>query len=382
MTVLHVLDRYLNQTMNWVHRLMVHTPCEHVVSAEVHFRNAFKGENISFTKSLIQTCLPEGRDEWHPGWPQRVYGPLLRGYHIRHLQKEIHRQDIDVIHFHFATVAARYLPLIENTDIPVIVSFYGYDYQKAISDKPGLFEKYKRLFDLVSTFIVEGRAGRDTLVELGCPIEKIRILHLGIGIANRPLEEKTKPKGRLRLIQPATFTPKKGQDLSIKALDHLTHLDDLELTLMGEEVDQDYSEKLKALAQESRARVTFEPFVDYADFYRKLKDHDIIIQPSRHAPDGDSEGGAPVTLIDAQYCGLPVISTYHCDIPEVVIHGQTGMLVEEEDVDGLSKMIVFYYNMTNEEFQGWRKRGHEHIGQHYDIKKSGIHLMEIYKAVK
>ena len=51
---------------------------------------------------------------------------------------------------------------------------------------------------------------------------------------------------------------------------------------------------------------------------------------SRRAPDGDEEG-CPVSVIEAQLCGLPVISTLHGGIPDVVLDRQTGILVEEGD---------------------------------------------------
>jgi len=45
--------------------------------------------------------------------------------------------------------------------------------------------------------------------------------------------------------------------------------------------------------------------------------------------DGDCEGGAPVSLIEASASGIPVVSTVPCDIPQEVKDGLTGRLLPE-----------------------------------------------------
>ena len=62
----------------------------------------------------------------------------------------------------------------------------------------------------------------------------------------------------------------------------------------------------------------------------------VFVQHSLVAPDGDSEGN-PVAVMEAQLSGLPVVAM-HAGIPEVVIDGQTGLLVEEGDL-GMASAI-------------------------------------------
>jgi hypothetical protein len=50
------------------------------------------------------------------------------------------------------------------------------------------------------------------------------------------------------------------------------------------------------------------------------------------ALNGDTEGGAPVAILEAQATGLPVISSYHADIPEAVVGGKSALLAPERDV--------------------------------------------------
>jgi colanic acid/amylovoran biosynthesis glycosyltransferase len=60
--------------------------------------------------------------------------------------------------------------------------------------------------------------------------------------------------------------------------------------------------------------------------------HHVFLSPSVTASDGDTEGGAPIALIEMAATGMPVVSTRHADIPEVL---GDGLLAPERDVDGL-----------------------------------------------
>ena len=62
------------------------------------------------------------------------------------------------------------------------------------------------------------------------------------------------------------------------------------------------------------------------------------VQHSMVARDGDSEGN-PVAIMEAQLCGLPVISTNHAGIPDVVLDGYTGLLVQEGDVTSMANAM-------------------------------------------
>lgn len=57
------------------------------------------------------------------------------------------------------------------------------------------------------------------------------------------------------------------------------------------------------------------------------------------AENGDCEG-TPVAVIEAQMTGLPVVATRHAGIPEVVIDGETGFIVEECDIEGMGQRML------------------------------------------
>ena len=66
-----------------------------------------------------------------------------------------------------------------------------------------------------------------------------------------------------------------------------------------------------------------------------------MLLPSITAQNGDTEAGAPVAILETQATGLPVISSYHADIPEVVVDGKSALLAPERDVGTLAKHLEY-----------------------------------------
>ncbi|MGS9064510.1 glycosyltransferase, partial [Salmonella enterica subsp. enterica serovar Infantis] len=61
-----------------------------------------------------------------------------------------------------------------------------------------------------------------------------------------------------------------------------------------------------------------------------LEDADVVVLPSLTGPDGDREG-IPVALLEAMAVGIPVVSTVHRGIPDLVEAGKSGWLVPDND---------------------------------------------------
>src|SRR5262249_22047601 len=118
----------------------------------------------------------------------------------------------------------------------------------------------------------------------------------------------------------------------------------------------------------------------YPVFRELLKTHHLLLSPSVTAEDGDSEGGSPVTITEAQATGMPVVSTFHADIPEVVINGTTGLLSPERDVQALAANLAYLVTHPGR-WEAMGRCGRAHVEEEYNASVQGRRLEEIYSAV-
>jgi colanic acid/amylovoran biosynthesis glycosyltransferase len=74
-------------------------------------------------------------------------------------------------------------------------------------------------------------------------------------------------------------------------------------------------------------------------YLNRLRSATLYLAPSVTAVNGDSEGGAPTTILDAQATGTVVVASTHADIPFLVKDEETGFLVDEGDTEALAAGI-------------------------------------------
>jgi glycosyltransferase involved in cell wall biosynthesis len=75
-----------------------------------------------------------------------------------------------------------------------------------------------------------------------------------------------------------------------------------------------------------------------------------------------------VAILEASACGLAICSTRHAGIPDAVIEGKTGLLVDEHDVEGMAsalKKLASDSSVTRAMGEAARK----HMEEHYDVVK-------------
>jgi len=111
-----------------------------------------------------------------------------------------------------------------------------------------------------------------------------------------------------------------------------------------------------------------------------IHSHHVLVAPSRRSRRGDSEGGAPVTIIAAQATGMPVVSTEHADIPNVVTDEQTGYLAPVRDVGALTDSL----RRAIEESDQWPEMGRaarDRIEEQFDAAEQSRRLGERYRKL-
>jgi colanic acid/amylovoran biosynthesis glycosyltransferase len=286
------------------------------------------------------------------------------------------RNPYDIIHCQFGTLGPLALKLkrLGVTDGQLVTSFRGFDITKFLATRPGYYEELFRCGDL---FLPVSESLRDKLLANACPAEKIRILHSGINCSRFSFSVRHKDPGQVtRVLGIGRFVEKKGWGYAIEAVARLIKSGrKVHYTIVGDgALRSDVEKKIaECVIQDS---VTLLGWCEHEEITRLLEESHILLAPSVTARDGDQEG-IPNVLKEAMAMGLPVISTRHSGIPELVEDGITGYLVPERDVGALTDRLIH----VSDHPERWAEMGQKaraKIDAEFDTESINNTLEEIY----
>ena len=258
----------------------------------------------------------------------------------------------------------------------MVTSFYGAD-ATSYPRHEKWRRHYQRLFAAGELFLVEGNTLKAGLAELGCPAEKIRVHQLGVDVERITFRAR-RPSDKVRFLICAPFREKKGIPYALEALGRVVRQGglDCEIVLIGDGPERQKIEQTierVGLVEQVQMR----GFLPYSKVIEELAHCHILLQTSTTATDGDTEGGAPVILLDAQASGLPVVATRHADIPEYVCDGQSALLAPERDVEAIAHCL----GQLLEAPERWAEMGaagRRHVEQNYNAALQRQRLELIY----
>jgi colanic acid/amylovoran biosynthesis glycosyltransferase len=378
--VVHSFHTWLPQTQTWMYNqakylpdnVEVHIACERTQNLDQFgVPNLHCLRDISATRYLLQKAMRN---------------LSVRSFQV-HLASVVKKVGALLVHSHFGDIGWNDLPGVRKTDARHVVTFYGYDVNKLPTEDKRWLHRYRELFENADLFLCEGPYMARQLVKLGCREDKVRVQHLGVDVGNIRFQPRSwSPGTPFRVLIAAGFREKKGIPYALEALAQLQEKIPLEITIIGDAGSDPGSQEEKkrilnviekgGLSSKTRL-LGFRP---YSVLFEEAYQHHVFLSPSVHASDGDTEGGAPVSLIDMMATGMPVVSTDHCDIPGVVDYGVEGWLVPERDVDGLAERLLWLTEHTNE-WENLLHVGRRHIEMEFDAAGQGKRLAKIYEEV-
>jgi colanic acid/amylovoran biosynthesis glycosyltransferase len=226
---------------------------------------------------------------------------------------------------------------------------------------------------------------KKTLVELGCAESKVLVQRLGVDLEKIPfIPRKLESERKIKILMASTFRDKKGITYGLEAFSKIaSSYRNVELTLIGDagrsQREVAYKKEIMRVIDTNNLhdKINYLGFLPYPEFIEESKKHDIFLAPSMRGSDGETEGGAPVTLIEMSAFGMPIVSTLHCDIPEVILDGKSGYLVPEKDADALADRLEYLITHP-EQWEKMGQTGRQHIEQEYDARKQALKLEKIY----
>lgn len=278
-------------------------------------------------------------------------------------RRSLLKEKVDVVLVEFGTTAVAVLNVIQSLNLPMVVHFHGYD----ASVKPilaNLGPLYREVFAYAKGVIAVSLKMRQSLVDLGCPESKLFLNHYGpqpvfFGIQPEYLQPQFVSVGR--------FVDKKAPYLTLAAFKEVVNrFPDARLVIAGNGPLLNTCMNLTRVWGIEK-NVSFTDAITPAEIHQLFATSLGYVQHSIVAADGDSEG-TPLAVLEAQAAGLPVISTFHAGIPDVVLHGETGFLVEELDVTAMAQaMIQLVSNRDLAKKMGLA--GKERIKNHFTLEK-------------
>lgn len=321
-------------------------------------------------------CFSLARTSWTWDWLRQGFGHRLLGRELL-AEEFIRAHDTRLLHAHFGRDGIWALSMKRALGLPMVVTFYGHDLSKAGTLESSR-EDYPRLFGEANLFLVEGPHMKEVLTSIGCPGEKIVIQRIAIPL-DKLLFRTRLPKGRgdsVVFVFSGRFVEKKGLLQALQAFRTLKTHRAHEFRIIGDGPLRSAIEDFIRV-NNIGARVRMLGFLDYPSYLEQMSEADIFLHPSMTAADGDSEGGAPTTILEAQALGLPVVSTRHADIPYVVVPGESALLSAEGDVAELAA------NMQRlvEDQESWASMGivgRRHVETHHDIAIETQRLEKLY----
>ena len=306
----------------------------------------------------------------------------------RPFRRVIKKERVKLIHAHFGYNGVHCLPLKERFDLPLVTSFHGHDAYLLPDRYP---EKYKELFQKGDVFLVVSQYMKDILEQKGCPPEKILVHHVGVDVEFFKPRLQGRRSDKTTFLTVSWFTPQKGFPYLLRAFAQAReNCRDIQLRIVGDVARWNpdsqgvYEEMLELIESlhlsDSVELVGYKSGLELAQEYKAA---DVFVLPSFVVRDGNNRGyreGIPTVIMEAQACGLPVISTWHTGIPECVIDGKSGYLMPERDVDGLAERMCFLARNPSLWAQMGRM-GREHVIAEFNSASQNEKLERLYQEL-
>jgi colanic acid/amylovoran biosynthesis glycosyltransferase len=287
-------------------------------------------------------------------------------------------RDYDIIQCHFGPTGFDGLRVRELVcrNSRIVVSFHGYDMSSYLRSAPA--GTYRRMLESIDCALPVSDYWRDKLISLGCSRDKIVVHRMGVDCQKLTFVPRSLSQGLpIRMLTVARLVEKKGLQYAIRAVAQLKD-QNIEYFIIGDGPLRDECTGLiKQLGAERTIHLLGSKTQEQVQ--QLLSTSHLYLSPSVTASDGDQEG-IPVSLMEAMASGLPVVSTFHSGIPELVKHETTGYLVPERDVQTLAYRLEYLIRHP-EIWPDMGRAGRNHVELHYNVHKLNDRLVDIYNLL-
>jgi glycosyltransferase involved in cell wall biosynthesis len=208
---------------------------------------------------------------------------------------------------------------------------------------------------------------RFQIERVGLPAAKVEVVHYGldeppVAWGTNPPEDNAEPEERIALAV-CRLEPQKGVDVAVEAL---ADVPNTRFIVLGEGSER---AQLERRAAELGVRLSLPGRVpDVAAWLRRA---DVLVHPVRWE-------GFGLALLEAMLASLPVVATAVSSIPEIVVDGETGVLVPPEDPEALAAAI----NRVLDNPGRLGERGYARARSEFSVEKMVDRTLAVYDAAR
>lgn len=292
----------------------------------------------------------------------------------------IRKERPDIIHCHFAYEAIK---LLQNIDkefkLPVFVHFHGYDASQMLRKK-SYVRALQQSFNRINVIpLVVSSKMKSNLEKAGVPTGHAEIIRCGIDLKIFKEASVASRRDEIVFLQISSLVEKKGHEYSLKAFSLFFNKNpslkkNVKIIFSGDKPDHRI-EELQKVARDLGIdkNISFIGNVSISEAVTLLSNAHVFVHHSVTAKNGEQEG-IPTAIMEAMAMKLPVLSTFHAGIPELVKNGVNGFLCEERDVQTYARQI--------EEIIHWPKLAINRavVEEDYNIEKHNRQLENLYAA--
>ncbi len=246
--------------------------------------------------------------------------------------RSLKKRHIDVVLAEYGTTSAEIVDSCKYAGIPLIAHFHGRDCScNEVISKYKI--KYNKLFHYATFVVAVSHYMEKSLLQLGCDKEKIIYApctpdpcfsNLNIEFNNQTL------------LFVGRFTDKKSPYSLVLSFKKIAGKFPFAQMIMAGDGPLLNSTRNLAKILGLETQIKFPGKITPLEMQKLITKSRAYVQHSITADDGDTEG-TPVSIMEASAAGLPVISTLHAGIPDVIIDGQSGLLSQELDIDTMAQ---------------------------------------------
>jgi colanic acid/amylovoran biosynthesis glycosyltransferase len=294
----------------------------------------------------------------------------------KNIVRSFRRKKIRLIHARFGNAGVRLMKVKRQLRIPMITSFHGFDLPVKPKRRKLYHRRLRLLFKVGDKFTVPSRHMKRKLIRWGCPRHKIKIMYSGIDLKKFPYIERDWKTEGITIIAVGRLHKKKGFRYLVKAFKKVhERFSSSRLIIVG---DGDERRKIQRLisALKLKRQVWMKGLVPHHQLAQLMQQADIFCLPSLTTRDGNQEG-IPNAIKEAMATGLPIVSTRHGGIPELVTDGREGLLVPEKKVSLLAEKIMELME-TPMLRQEMGRNGREKVERYFNSTKQVSRLEGIY----